>query len=99
MLLVKVEMLPGGSRAFRRTIATMTIANMSDLADRSDYLVELAEGANPISMSAGRSTFATVLDHDRRQSVWTLVSKAIARSLESFDGDRDRQSTDRDEGV
>jgi D-arabinose 5-phosphate isomerase GutQ len=90
MILVTVEMLPSGSKAFRHTIAIMTIANMSDLAETSDYRVELVEGANPISMSAERSTFATVLDHDRRQSVWTLVSKAIARSLESFNGDRDR---------
>jgi D-arabinose 5-phosphate isomerase GutQ len=77
-------MLPGGSKAFRRTIATMTIANVSDLAERSDYRVELVEGANPVSMSPQRSMVTTVLDHDRRSSVWTLISKAIDRGLASF---------------
>jgi D-arabinose 5-phosphate isomerase GutQ len=84
LLLITVEMLPGGSRAFRRTIATMTIANVSDLAERSDYRVELVEGANPVSMSPQRSTVTTVLDHDRRSSVWRLISKAIDRGLASF---------------
>jgi D-arabinose 5-phosphate isomerase GutQ len=84
LLLITIEMLPGGSKAFRRTIATMTIANVSDLAERSDYHVELVEGANPVSGSAPRSTVVTVPDHDRRSSVWTLVAAAIARSLESL---------------
>jgi hypothetical protein len=89
LLLITVELLPGGSKSFRRAIAAMTIANVSDLAERSDYRVELVEGANPVSGTAPRSTVTTVLDHDRGSSVWTLVASAIARSLETLvrDGD------------
>jgi hypothetical protein len=84
MILVTVHLLPGGCVELRRQIAAMTIANVSDLAARSDYCVKLFEAMNPISNAAPRSTVATVLDHDRRASVWTLVASAIARSLESL---------------
>jgi hypothetical protein len=85
MILVTVHLLPGGSVELRRTIATMAIANVSNLAERSNYRVKLSEDANPISMTAPRSTVVTVQDHDRHLSVWVLIEKAIKRSLASFD--------------
>jgi hypothetical protein len=44
-----------GTRGFtplRRTIASMQISNISDLASISDYRVEAAEGSNPIDRRA-----------------------------------------------
>jgi len=43
MLKVTIDLIPGGCSAPRRTIATMCIANESDLADLSDYSVEAME--------------------------------------------------------
>jgi hypothetical protein len=47
MLVVKVELVPGGFEPMRRTVASMRIWNLSDLADVSDYRVEGTERANP----------------------------------------------------
>lgn len=49
MLKVTVEIVPAGAEAFRRTIGSMTIGNISHLADVSDYRVSVAEAANPLA--------------------------------------------------
>jgi hypothetical protein len=78
MLKVTVEILPAGVSSLRRTLAVMTIANISDLADLSDYDVSAMEGPNPHAGTKARSTGVQVIHHDRRQSVWKLVGAAIA---------------------
>lgn len=78
MLRVIVELVPGGYSPLRRTIASMNICNMSDLADVSNYKIDVMEGANPLAGTNARSTSVQVSDHDRRQSVWKLVGAAIA---------------------
>jgi hypothetical protein len=78
MLRVTVDLVPGGFNELRRTIATMTIAHLSNLADRSDYRVEAVEGQNDVADLPPRAINATVRDHDRRQSVWRLIEKAAA---------------------
>lgn len=78
MLRVIVDLVPGGFEPLRRRIASMTIANVSDLADRSNYVIQAAEGANPVAELPPRNVNATVEDHDRRRSVWCLVAKAAA---------------------
>jgi hypothetical protein len=40
MLVITVDLLPGGYAPMRRTIAAMSITNISDLAEISDYRVE-----------------------------------------------------------
>lgn len=77
MLLITVELMPGGYGP-PRNIALMTIANVSDLADRSDYRVEASEVQNNLAGLSQRSIRATVTDHYRRQSVWALIAKAAA---------------------
>jgi hypothetical protein len=76
MLRVTIEMVPGGFAPLRRTIASMTVGNASDLADISDYRVDAMEGANPHTGEPPRSATCTVVGHDRRQSVWALLAKA-----------------------
>lgn len=76
MLRVIIEILPGGQSQLRRTIASMRIGNISDLAEVSDYRVDAIESANQLAGTPSRSATCTVTGHDRRQSVWTLVAKA-----------------------
>jgi hypothetical protein len=76
MLRVTIEMVPGGFAPLRRTIASMTVGNVSDLADISDYRVDAMEGANPLTGDPSRSATCTIVGHDRRQSVWALLAKA-----------------------
>jgi hypothetical protein len=78
MLRVIIEILPNGHRELRRTIASMAICNTSNLADVSDYGIDVVEAANPLTGTPSRSTSCKVLRHDRRQSVWTLLAKAAA---------------------
>ncbi len=76
MLKIVVSLVPGGYEPLRRTIATMSVANLSDLADLSDYRIEATEQHNKLTGRPARSVTTQVLNHDRRQSVWVLVAKA-----------------------
>ena len=76
MLRVTVEIVPGGIRELRRTIASMSIGNISNLADISDYQVDAIEATNHLAGTPSRSASCKVLEHDRRQSVWVLIAKA-----------------------
>lgn len=79
MLTVTVELHPGGYSGARRTLATMRISNLSDLADVSDYQIESLEGANRLSGAPPYSSECVVVAHDRRQSVWVLIAKAASK--------------------
>jgi hypothetical protein len=61
----------------------MRIANLSDLADVSDYAIDLMEGENPLTGSKPRNGSCTVKRHDRRQSVWSLLAKAAQAAVEA----------------
>jgi len=37
MLVVTIDLVPGGDESCRRTIGSMRIANLSNLAEASDY--------------------------------------------------------------
>jgi hypothetical protein len=77
MLKLTVELHPGGISELRRTLATMTVANQSNLADTSDYRVVAMEGANPLTGAPPRRCVFKIAAHERRQSVWKLISAAI----------------------
>lgn len=77
MLRVTVELLPGGSARLRRTLATMSLGNVSELSDISDYDVTALEGANPLAGQPARICGFHVRGHERRQSVWILIAAAI----------------------
>lgn len=76
MIRVTVEILPGGCAKARRTIGIMHISNISDLARRSDYRVDSAEAGNPVLGTKARVCTVYVRNHDRRQSVWSLIALA-----------------------
>ncbi len=78
MIKVTIEIIPGGYAEGRRTIGLMHIANISDLARRSDYRVDLTEGENSLAGTKSFTCTVYVRDHDRHQSVWSLIEKAIA---------------------
>lgn len=61
----------------------MEIANLSNLAPCSDYLVRTWEGANPLTGATALDHSAIVKDHIRTQSVWKLVSSALDELGES----------------
>jgi hypothetical protein len=81
MLVITVEVLPGGSAWRRRRIAEMRISNLSNLADVSDYLVQAAEEFNQLTGEAPRSSECLIKSHVRRQSVWKLLQRACTEIL------------------
>jgi hypothetical protein len=83
MLVLSIDLVPGGDAYRRRTIASMRISNVSNLADISDYEVNIMEGANALAGTKPRNGSCTVEGHDRRQSVWSLVAKAAAAALQA----------------
>jgi hypothetical protein len=78
MLVIKVELWPGGYEGMKRTLAKAHIGNMSALADVSDYQVAASEGANTVAGTPAWKGRGLLHQHDRRQSVWALVAKAAA---------------------
>lgn len=86
MLVITVDIVPGGYEPLRRTIGSMQIANVSDLADVSDYAVDATESANPLSGTALRNRKCTVRAHNRRQSIWVLLAKASGEILKEDSG-------------
>ncbi|MGY3133417.1 hypothetical protein ACVWZM_004099 [Bradyrhizobium sp. USDA 4501] len=78
MIKVTVEILPGGYAEGRHTIGLMHIANISNLAPRSDYRVDFMEGDNPFAGTKARASTVYVRNHDRKQSAWSLIAAALA---------------------
>jgi hypothetical protein len=57
-------------------IGHMYLANVSNLADRSDYEIRITEDTNPLAGTGPRRCAIRLQDHDRRQSVWSLIGAA-----------------------
>jgi hypothetical protein len=86
LLVLTIDLVPGGYEPHRRTIGTMRIANLSNLADVSHYAVDVIEGANPLTGSPARIASCRVTGHDRRQCLWALIEKAaLAARQAEFD--------------
>jgi hypothetical protein len=84
MICVTVEIVPGGLAPARRTIGSLLISNISDLAPISSYEVVVLEAENPLCGTRSRIANIRVDGHKRAQSVWTLIGAAIA-SLDAAD--------------
>jgi hypothetical protein len=83
MLVVTVELVPGGFGPMRRTIASMRISNLSNLAPISDYRVAATETDNPLTGTLPRKADCIVRGHDRAQSPWALLAKASQETLKA----------------
>jgi len=82
MLRVTVEIWPGGDESRACAVAIANVANVSDLANVSDYVVSVSEGHNPVTNSPSWSRSGYVFSHDRRTSVWALVAKVATWAAE-----------------
>ncbi len=82
MLRVTVEIWPGGDKRHARCLAIVNVANVSDLANVSDYAVSVSEGYNPVTNTPPWSQRGQIYEHDRRTSVWALVAKVAVWAAE-----------------
>ncbi|MHC2275347.1 hypothetical protein ACVME8_001958 [Bradyrhizobium diazoefficiens] len=83
MLVVKVELWPGGRCALRRPIGTLHVANHSGLADVSDYRALAMEFANPLTGRPPGIAKFQVLGHARRQRVWAILGRACDEAMKA----------------
>ncbi|EHR03032.1 hypothetical protein [Bradyrhizobium sp. WSM471] len=81
MLVVTIEIFPGGFETSRRTIATLRIANESYLDDISNYRVVAMQSANPVTGQPPGIAEFRVMGHDRRQAVWALLQRACEDAI------------------
>lgn len=72
MMVVTVEVWPGGRVLHRRVIGTLNIGNVSQLADVSDYKCVL-DGSKEFKVKG----------HRRSDGAWALVRKALAAAEEA----------------
>ena len=82
MLRVTVELWPGGDETRARSLAVANVANVSHLADVSDYAVSVSEGYNPLTGTRPWSQRGHVFQHDRKTSVWALIAKVAIWAAE-----------------
>ena len=82
MLRVTVEIWPGGDKTRARSLAIANVANVSDLANVSDYAVSVSEGYNPVTNTPPWSQRGQIYEHDRRTSVWALIAKVAIWAAE-----------------
>ncbi len=83
MLRVTIELVPSGFEPMRRTVATMHVSNLSNLADMSDYQVVALERANPMTGEPAGNAECMVLAHPRRQRVWALLQRACEEIMKA----------------
>jgi hypothetical protein len=81
MILITIDLVPSGIQSWRRTIASMRIANTTNCADISDYAVDVLEAANPLSGTRPRNGSCSVAGHDRHQTIWALVARAAEAAM------------------
>lgn len=77
MLVVKLEMHPGGNPDRAKEIGKVEIVSVSEHADVSDYAYEI---------SADDSAIATglVTSHPRSSGAWLLVARALYDALQEI---------------
>lgn len=80
MLVVTVELWPGGDPTHAKEIASIEIANISNLSEVSNYTVLAQQAGNPSLGIKPEKVAFTVYDHPRRQSVFALL-KTILNKL------------------
>jgi hypothetical protein len=80
MLVVKIELWPGGAADRAREIGRLGIANVSDLAEVSDYVAVLQD-------DSGHESSVFLSGHRRREGFWGLLARAAgSRSTAAMRG-------------
>lgn len=75
VLIITVDLVSGGFEPARRTIASMHVSNLSNLAAMSDYRVDLLEAPNPLTGTPARIASREVKGHDRMKALWAPLAK------------------------
>lgn len=90
MLVVRVELWPGGDLTRAKVVASMKLGNVSNLADTSHYKVWAVEnGASQLDIPPSASTF-DIKRHNRKQTVWALLEKMARKAKEDALQETDR---------
>jgi hypothetical protein len=80
MIVVTVELLPGGDASRRETIASAEIANVSGLAASSNYeCVVTSKGETSLGIEPTSSKFR-VCGHHRQDGVLPLLRRVFRRA-------------------
>jgi len=87
MIVVQISVHPSGDPINSREIARMSIGNISDMSEISNYIVFATEDKNPLTHKPARRTTTEVKDHHRTQSVWALIAKAAQKAATNFNGE------------
>lgn len=81
MLVVRVEVWPGGAEHRRREIGRARIANVSDLDDVSDYAFEIeGDGSTRLGVRPVRLE-GSVERVPRSESAWQLLRRILDRAF------------------
>lgn len=80
MLVVKVEIWPGGSKENGYEVGRLSAANISDCADVSSYEIGLSDRQELVG---GMPTVEFQVDgHHRADGFWPLIHKALAKAID-----------------
>lgn len=70
MIYVRVELWPFGQKEKAKVIGEMTVWNIGGTDELGDYEVETKD-------DRGTGFTGVIVGHDRKQSIWTLLRKAL----------------------
>ena len=79
MLVIRLELWPGGDEKRKREIGHAEVWNVSDLADVSDYWFEVRAVAG--DNVGARQLYGKVKRHTRSLGAWELVRRVRGRRL------------------
>lgn len=77
MMVVKIEVWPGGDESRAREIERLFVANISALADTSDYVYEFVQPGQPRTAATLDQPDGLVTDHVRSDGAWELTRRVL----------------------
>lgn len=79
MIVVKVELWPGGDWLRAKQIASMEIANISNLAAESAYIAKVRHVGDSRLGIPALDTSVDIPSHHRKEGIWPLIRKVLER--------------------
>lgn len=79
MIVIKVELWPGGVKERRRTIARAEVANIGGDSEIGIYRVSGMEADHSVSGEKAYDRHFRIPAYDRRNSIWSLVGRVAQR--------------------